>query len=152
MVLKRNFYHSINAPPPCGSLDFNHVFPSYCYCCCCKLLLLLLLPIIFFPAVHSLTSKCEIAGENWFSKYPLTSCAEYAHKQSKREKCPMSYPFLSLAVKFTCRPLFFVALRQNRYLNIEGNYGRKQSNRSLQNCRLKKVVTVSWAVNYDVAR
>ena len=54
----------------------------------------------------------------------------------------MSYPFLSLAVKFTCRPLF-VALRQNRYLNIEGNYGRKQSNRSLQNCRLKEVVTVS---------
>ena len=55
----------------------------------------------------------------------------------------MSYPFLSLAVKFTCRPLSFVALRQNRYLNIEGNYGRKESNRSLQNCRLKEVVTVS---------
>lgn len=31
----------------------------------------------------------------------------------------MSYPCLSLAVKFMCRPLFFVALRQNRYLNIE---------------------------------
>ena len=119
MVLKRNFYHSINAPPPCGSLDFDHVFPSYCYCCCCKLLLLLLPRIIFFPTIYSLTSKCRIAGENWFSKYPLTSRAEHAHKQSKREKCPMSYPCLSLAVKFMCRPLFFVALRQNRYLNIE---------------------------------
>ena len=44
----------------------------------------------------------------------------------------MSYPCLSLAVKFMCRPLFFVdvststdlrvednELRQNRYLNIE---------------------------------